>query len=47
MPLILAFERQRQEDCEFKTSLGYKVRPCLQKQNNSQTKPQIIIIYRK
>jgi hypothetical protein len=28
-PVIPAFGRQRQEDGEFKTSLGYIARPCL------------------
>jgi hypothetical protein len=30
-PAILALRRQRQEVLEFKTSLGYIVRPCLKK----------------
>jgi hypothetical protein len=29
MPIISALRRLRQEDHEFKTSLGYTVRPCL------------------
>jgi hypothetical protein len=29
MSIIPAFRRLRQEDCEFKTSLGYIVRPCV------------------
>jgi hypothetical protein len=29
MPVILALQRMRQEDCEFKVSLNYTARPCL------------------
>jgi hypothetical protein len=35
--VIPAHRRQRQEDCEFKASLGYIVRPCL-KTKQKQTK---------
>jgi hypothetical protein len=28
---IPAFGRLRQEDCKFKTSVGYRARPCLKK----------------
>jgi hypothetical protein len=35
MPIIPAFGRLRQEDPEFKTRMGYVVRPCLKK-----TKPK-------
>jgi hypothetical protein len=31
MPVILALQRLRQEDQEFKTILGYVVRSCLEK----------------
>jgi hypothetical protein len=31
MPVISAIKRLRQEDCKFKNSLGYMVRPCLKK----------------
>jgi hypothetical protein len=34
MLVILALERQRQEDSEFKTGLGYRARPCLKKKKN-------------
>lgn len=27
--VTLAFRMQRQEDCKFKASLGYRLRPCL------------------
>jgi hypothetical protein len=29
MPAIPVFRRLKQEDCKFKTSLGYTARPCL------------------
>jgi hypothetical protein len=35
MLVILALERQRQEDSEFKTGLGYRARPCLKKKKKS------------
>jgi hypothetical protein len=31
MPVIPALRRLRQEDCKFKVSLAYIVRPCLKK----------------
>jgi hypothetical protein len=31
MPVILALRRLKQEDCKFKVSLGYIVRPYLSK----------------
>jgi hypothetical protein len=34
MPRILALGRLRQEDCKFKVSLGYTVRPYLKKKKN-------------
>jgi hypothetical protein len=34
-------EKLRQEDCEFKTSLGYRARPCL-KQKNYSTSEKIL-----
>jgi hypothetical protein len=34
-PLILALGRLKQEDQEFKDSLGYMVKPCLIKRNMS------------
>jgi hypothetical protein len=37
MPITPALRRQRQEDCEFKVSLGYIARPCL-KNNVRETK---------
>jgi hypothetical protein len=36
-PIIPALRRLRQENHEFKFSLGYKARPCL-KQNKNQRK---------
>jgi hypothetical protein len=32
-PVTPAFRRVKQENGEFETSLGYTVRPCLEKQN--------------
>jgi hypothetical protein len=34
MPVIPTFRRLREEDCEFKASLGYRVRSCLQKNHS-------------
>jgi hypothetical protein len=39
-PVILAFGKQRQEDCEFKVSLDYKA--CLKKQTKAKQKSHII-----
>jgi hypothetical protein len=38
MPAILALSRLRQENYEFKASLSYIARPCL---NNKQTKVNV------
>jgi hypothetical protein len=38
-PKIPAFRRLRQEDHEFKTSLGYTARPCLK--NKVKCKPTL------
>jgi hypothetical protein len=37
MPVISALGRWRQEDCEFKTSLEYIMRPCLSGKIKNQT----------
>jgi hypothetical protein len=34
LPAIPALGRLRQEDCQFKASLGYRVRPYLKKETN-------------
>jgi hypothetical protein len=39
-PTIPALRRLRQEDPEFKTSLGYILRPCFKKKKKPK-KPQI------
>lgn len=38
MHITPALERLKQEDCEFKGSLGYIMRPCLSKKNVNETK---------
>jgi hypothetical protein len=39
MSVIPALERLRQEDSEFKDSLGYQVRHCLKKKKKENLKP--------
>jgi hypothetical protein len=41
MPVTPAHRRLRQEKCEFKDSLGYIIRPCLQ---NKQTNKQMHVL---
>jgi hypothetical protein len=36
MPIILVLGRLREEDCEFKASLGYIARPSLKKPNQKK-----------
>jgi hypothetical protein len=40
MPVILVLRRRKQEDNEFKASLGYKVRACLKKNKTKKTSKQ-------
>jgi hypothetical protein len=44
MPVIPALGRQRQEDLEFKASLGYIVRLCLKKQKQTKKVYKIPIL---
>jgi hypothetical protein len=44
MPEIPAFRRLRQEDEEFKTSLGYITRPCLKSQNKQKNTDEKIYL---
>jgi hypothetical protein len=44
-PIIPALRKVRQEDCEFKASLGYTAKPCFKKKVLSPSFPLHLLVF--